>query len=85
MQDDCDEIAKAGGQRLTQVDVKSTPTELKEAIVDKWPDFIQHCFNAWWQADASKECLSRMRVGDLVCHTDYAENYQSYTYHNLQA
>eukprot|EP00899_Mesostigma_viride_P020456 jgi/Mesvir1/28411/Mv25878-RA.1 len=84
-EDDCDEIAKAGGQRLTQVDVKSTPTELKEAIVDKWPDFIQHCFNAWWQADASKECLSRMRVGDLVCHTDYAENYQSYTYHNLQA
>lgn len=80
----CDSVVTST-KKLVQVPKADTPAKIREFIVYRFKAFLRHCFTAWWQAAASKECLDKIQPGDLVGHTDYAENYTGFSYTQLQS
>eukprot|EP00899_Mesostigma_viride_P015938 jgi/Mesvir1/24345/Mv25249-RA.1 len=72
-------------KRPEQVQMRSTPAELRDEILKMWDKFTVHCFTAWSQADTIKDREKNLREGDVLVHGDWAENYENSSYVQLQS
>eukprot|EP00899_Mesostigma_viride_P011177 jgi/Mesvir1/2005/Mv26047-RA.1 len=72
-------------KRPVQETMRSTPAQLRLAIIESWEDFTNHCFTSWWQSATIKDRERNMTEGDVLVHGDWAENYENNNYVQLQS